>query len=213
MRRCVSMAVVRSMLVPSSRSMVFERARELRHRAAERAEVVDHRLVDQHVAVGEEEDALLAARLPQPPDDLERGVGLAGAGRHDEQDAVLALGDGLDRRVDGVDLVVARGLAAAVVEIVLKDDLLGFGRQALPGAIASPRDRAGDGKASSGERSFPRRVARAGAVVEHEAVAVRGEDEGDVEGRRRTRGACCIPSPTLWLLSLASMSASGMFGL
>ena len=68
-----------------------------------------------------------APGLPQPPDDLERGVGLAGAGRHDEQDAVLALGDGLDRRVDGVDLVVARGLAAAVVVVVLKDDLLGSG--------------------------------------------------------------------------------------
>ena len=75
----------------------------------------------------------------KPPDDLKGGVGLAGAGRHDEQDAILALGDGLDRGVDGVDLVVARGLAAAVVEIVLKDDLLGFRRQALPGAIARPQ--------------------------------------------------------------------------
>ena len=76
--------------------------------------------------------------LPQPPDDLEGGVGLAGAGRHDQQDAVLALGDGLDGRVDGVDLVVARRLAAAVVVVVLKDDLLGVRRQALPGAIARP---------------------------------------------------------------------------
>ena len=113
--------------------------RQLRHRRAERAEVVHHRLVDQHVAVGEEQDALLAARLPQPPDDLERGVGLARAGRHDQQDAVAALGDGLDRGVDGVDLIIARGLAAAVVEIVLKHDLFGFGVKALPGAIARPQ--------------------------------------------------------------------------
>ena len=61
--------------------------------------------------------------LPQPPDDLEGRVGLAGAGRHDQQNAVLALGDGLDRGVDGVDLIVARRLAAAVVEIILEDDL------------------------------------------------------------------------------------------
>ena len=40
----------------------------------------------------------LTPGLPQPPDDLERGVGLAGAGGHHEQDAVLPLGDGLDRR-------------------------------------------------------------------------------------------------------------------
>ncbi len=30
---------------------------QLRHRGAERAEVVDHRLVNEHVAVGEEKDA------------------------------------------------------------------------------------------------------------------------------------------------------------
>ena len=163
-------------------------------------EVVDHRLVDEHVAVGQEQDALLPAGLPQPPDDLEGGVGLAGAGRHDQQDAVLALGDGLDRRVDGVDLVVARGLAAAVVVIVLKDDLLGFRRQALPGAISRPQI-AGDGKRRA--RGSFRWQRCAGAVVEHEAVAVRGKDEGDVERRRRIRApaACrrrrcgCCPWP------------------
>ena len=62
------------------------RGRKLRHRGAEGTKIVHHRLVDQHVAVGQEQDALLAAGLPQPPDDLEGGVGLAGAGRHDQQD-------------------------------------------------------------------------------------------------------------------------------
>ena len=112
--------------------------RKLGHRRAERAEVVDHRLVDQHVAVGEEQDTLLAAGLPQTPDDLERRVGLAGAGRHDQQHAVVALGNGLNRGVDRVHLIITRGLAAAVVEIVLKHDLLGLGVEALPGAIARP---------------------------------------------------------------------------
>ena len=98
MRRFLSMAVVSS----TSRAVValdgLGASAELRHRGAERPEVVDHRLVDEDVAVGQEQDALLAPGLPQPPDDLERGVGLAGAGGHDEQDAVLPLGDGFDRR-------------------------------------------------------------------------------------------------------------------
>ena len=132
---------------------------ELGHRRAEGPEVVDHRLVDQDVAVGEEEDALLAAGLPQPPDDLEGGVGLAGAGGHDEQDAVLALGDGLDRRVDGVALVVARRLAAAVVEVILQDDLFRLGRQALPGAVARPQF-GGRGKGVEREVGFLRRAGR-----------------------------------------------------
>ena len=119
---------------------------ELGHGRAEGAEVVDHGLVDEDVAVGEEEDALLAAGLPQPPDDLEGGVGLAGAGGHDEQDAVLALGDGFDGRVDGVALVVARLLAAAVVEVVLKDDLL-LRRASGPSRRGtSPRARRATGK-------------------------------------------------------------------
>ena len=51
-------------------------------------------------------------------------VGLAGPGGHDQQDSILAPGNRLDSRVDGVDLVVAGGLAAAVVVVALKDDLL-----------------------------------------------------------------------------------------
>ena len=95
---------------------------DLRHRLTERLEVVGHGLVGEDVAVGEEEDALLRAGLPEPPDDLEGGVGLAGAGGHDEQDAVLAAGDGLDGAVDGDELVVARRLAGAVVVVVLRGD-------------------------------------------------------------------------------------------
>ena len=111
---------------------------ELGHRSAEGAEVVHHGLVDQHIAVGEEQDALPASRLPQPPDDLEGDVGLARTGGHDQQDTVPPLGDGLDRGADGVDLVVARHLAASVLVILLKDHLLSFQCQALPGAIAGP---------------------------------------------------------------------------
>ena len=109
----LSRAVGSSTDVPSSRSMVLELGAELRHRFSEGAEVVDHRLIDQDVAISQKEDAFLAPGFPQAPDDLEGGVGLAGARRHDEQDAVLALGDGFDGLVDGDALVVARLLAAA----------------------------------------------------------------------------------------------------
>ena len=122
---------------------------ELRHRRAEGAEVVDHRLVDEDVAVGEEEDALLAAGLPQPPDDLEGGVGLAGAGGHDEQDAVLALGDGLDGGVDGV----APGSSAAPCRCRRRSSPAG--RSASASGVSPFQARyfaqssSGDGKSSS----------------------------------------------------------------
>ena len=93
--------------------------------------------------------------------------------------AVAALGDGLDGGVDGVDLIVARRLAAAVVEIVLKNDFLGLGRQALPGAIARPQV-AWRWKGLECERGFL--GGSAGAVMEQEAVAVGGEYEGNVQG-------------------------------
>ena len=120
--------------------------------------------------------------LPKPPDDLERGVGLAGAGRHDQQDAVAALGDRFDGGVDGVDLVVARGLVSAIVEIVLEDDGLGLGCQPLPGAIARPQvvgRREGvevDGGFLLGARACP--------VVEDEAVAIGRKHEWNIQGLR-----------------------------
>ena len=95
---------------------------DLGHRLTERLEVVGLGLVGEDVAVDEEEDALLGAGLPQPPDDLKGGVGLAGAGGHHEQDAVLAAGDGLDGAIDGDELVVARRFAGAVVVVVLRGD-------------------------------------------------------------------------------------------
>ena len=99
--------------------------RQLGHRRAEGAKIVDHRLIDQDVTVGQKQNPLLALGLPQPPDDLKSGVGLASARGHDQQHPVTTVGDGLDRSVDGVELIVAWGLAAAVVEIVLQHYLFG----------------------------------------------------------------------------------------
>ena len=75
---------------------------ELGHCRAEGTEIIHHRLIDEDVAVGKKEDAFLAAGLPQAPDDLKGGVGLAGAGGHDEQNSVLALGNRFYGRVDGI---------------------------------------------------------------------------------------------------------------
>ena len=144
---------------------------ELGHRRAKGAEVVHHRLVDQDVAVGEVQDAFPLPGFPQTPDDLERSVGLARASRHYEQNAVLPLGDGLDRLVDGDALVVARLLAACIVVVVLKDDAFFRGGERFPGTIFRPellRCREG------GQRQLGFHLAaQTGAVVEQEGIAVR----------------------------------------
>jgi hypothetical protein len=133
------------------------------------------------VAVGQEEDAFLAAGFPEAPDNLEGGVGFAGAGGHDQEDAVLALGDGLNGGIYGIALVVAGGLATRVVKVILEDDLFSLGGQALPGAIPGPKVlRRGE----VGEREVRFLVgACVGAVVEDEGIAIGGKNEGDIESR------------------------------
>jgi hypothetical protein len=91
----------------------------------------------------------------------------------------LALGDGFDRGVDGVDLVVARPLAAAVVVVVLEDHLLCLGCQALPGSVSRP-ERGRRRKLIEPEGGLPL-LAGAGSIVEHEAIAVGREDEWDLK--------------------------------
>lgn len=69
---------------------------DLGYRRTEGLEVINLGLIDQDVALGEEEDAFFAAGSLQLPDDLEGAVGLAGTGGHYQQDALLPPGDGLD---------------------------------------------------------------------------------------------------------------------
>ena len=155
----------------------FGAGAELGHCAAKWTEVVDHRLVNQNVAVGQKQDALFLPRLPQPPDDLECGVGFSGSGRHDEQHAVLAFGDGFDCGVDGVALVVAWFFAAAVVEVRLLDNFFLSGRKALPDEIARPQF-VGAGESVDVQRGFELRgIAR--AVMERKTATVAREDKGD----------------------------------
>ena len=75
--------------------------------------------------------------------------------------------------------LIAWGLAAAVFVIVLENDLLGFRGQTFPSAIARPQ-LGGWRKSIEGEVDFSRR-ARTGAIVEHEAIAVGGKHEGDIQ--------------------------------
>jgi len=111
---------------------------------------------------------------------LKGGVGLTGARGHDEEDAVHAVGDGFNGGVDGVALVIARGLARGVFKVILEHDRLSLGGDAFPGPVAGP-EAGGGWEAFQGEGGF---LLRAGpsAIVEHEAVAIAGEDEGDIEG-------------------------------
>ena len=97
--------------VDAPRILVNQAPIELGHRVAERRKVIDARLIHQDVSVGEEEDPLGRPGLPKPPHDVERCVGLAGPGCHGEKDSLLALGDCVNRPVDGDLLVVARLLA------------------------------------------------------------------------------------------------------
>ena len=70
-------------------------------------------------AIYEEEDALLRSGLPKAPDDLKGGIGFTRAGGHDEQNAILVLGNRVDRPIDGIQLVVSRRFAGAVLVLFL----------------------------------------------------------------------------------------------
>ena len=162
--------------------LVHRAVRDLRHGGAEGLEVIRLRLVGQDVPIHEEEDALLRARLPQSPDDLEGGVGLPGARGHDEQEAVLPACDGIHRSVDGDELVVARCLAGAVVVVVLGDDadLLRF--NSFRGAVTLPEFlRRGE----LIERNLPLHHARRPrAVMLQKGIAIRAVGKGQVKNLR-----------------------------
>ena len=89
------------------------------HRVLEVAEVTPDSLVNQRGAVGQKEDAFFQAALPKTVDDLESGVGLTCARRHDEEVAFVAFvrGNRFDGAVNG-DLLVVAGYAACSVSVV-----------------------------------------------------------------------------------------------
>ena len=92
------------------------------HDRAEGLEVINEGLVGEDVTIYEEENALGFLCLPEPPDDLEGGVGLAGAGGHDEEKSFLLLGNGFEGAVDCLRLVVAWFFAVGVFVVRLGDE-------------------------------------------------------------------------------------------
>ena len=101
---------------------------------AERAEVLGHGIVHQHVAVGQEQDLRSArpagavpARAPQLPAHLESHRGLAGASAEGEQDPAAPLQHRLGGPVHGDLLVVAQ--RARVVGQRRREQSLGHARR------------------------------------------------------------------------------------
>ena len=150
------------------------------HGRTERLEVVGPGLVHQNVAVGQKENAPLCPGLPQPPDDLESGVGLAGTSGHHQQNAVLPPGYGLDGAIDGVELVIAGTLAAGVHVVVLGDNLLGRVIQPLPGAVTLPKlIRRGEGVQGD---FLLHQTSGSGSVMKQKGISVAAEDKGNLQG-------------------------------
>ncbi len=111
---------------------------------------------------------------------LEGGIGLAGAGGHDEKDTVLPLGNGLHGAVDGDLLVIAGGLAGSARVVILCDNSLFGGFQALCDAITVPEFGRG-WESRHGYRplhfSLP-----AGAIMFQKSIAIGAEGKWHIEG-------------------------------
>ena len=137
-------------------------------------------LIHEDVAIGEEQNAFFAAGFPQPPDDLEGGVGFARASGHHQQKTLLTFGDFLNGAVGGDALVIARFAPTAVVEIGLGNqvNLLRL-TQAFPLLIKSPQVFIGG---ELGERQFAfDGLGQAGAVMEQKAIAIGTDGKGCVQ--------------------------------
>ena len=104
------------------RRINFE-AVDLRYGIAEVPEVAVLCLISECCTIDEEQYALFLLRLPEPPDDLERRVGLAGPCRHDEHDAVLALCNCFYHAIYRIDLIVARTTTGPILKILLQKNV------------------------------------------------------------------------------------------
>ena len=153
----------------------------------QRREVLLDGLANQHVAVGEVQDFPFHAAAQQPVDDLERGVGLARARRHDEQNPVLPAGDGVQRAVHGDALIVAGRIGALARIVRLADDCLLRLRQARA-AVGAPLEARVQlvrrRKVLHGDVALDARQ----EVVLPEGIAVRAVRKGNVEHLRIRHG-------------------------
>ena len=153
----------------------------------QRCKVLLDGLIDQYVSVSQIQDFLFHAAAQQAVDDLERGVGLARARRHDEQNPVLPAGDGVQRAVHGDALIVAGRIGALARIVRLPDDGLLCLRQARAAVCSLLKARVQlvrrreilHGDVALGTHQ---------EVVLPESVAVRAVREGNVEHLRIRHG-------------------------
>ena len=150
------------------------------HGRLEGLEVVDPGLIHQDIAIGQEKDALLGAGAPQAPDNLEGGIGLAGAGGHDEKDAILPLGNSLHGAIDGDLLVIAGHLARSARVVILGDNSLFGGFQSLCDAITMPEF--GRGRKSRHGDLPLHFTLPAGAIMFQKSIAIGAEGKRHIEG-------------------------------
>ena len=114
-------------------------ALDFRHDLCKRLEVLLHGLVNEDIAVSKEQDLFLATGFPKAVDDLKRSIGLAGAGRHNEENAVLPTGYRINGAVDGDTLIVARSLITRLEIVRLGDELLLLRREVLVPDMSLPK--------------------------------------------------------------------------
>ena len=113
-------------------------ALDFRHDLCKRLEVLLHGLVNEDVAVSKEQDLFLSTGFPKAVDDLKRSIGLAGTGRHNEEDTILPTGYCINGAVDGDTLIVARGLITRLEIIRLGNELLLLRREVLVADMPLP---------------------------------------------------------------------------
>lgn len=136
-------------------------------------------MIDQNIAIGQKEDALPGLRLPESPDNLKGGEGLAGARGHDQQEALLPLGNGFDGLVDGDELVVTGSFVAAVAVVVLGDDGVLLAVKTAMGSPHAP-ERCRIGKFIQGQLPLNRSIL-GDLVVEEKAVSIGTENKRNLQ--------------------------------
>lgn len=128
-------------------------------------------------------------------------------GRHDQQNAVLPVGDGFNGFVDCLKLVITWRFTAAIVVIVLSN------HRKLSLCVSFPE--AEFCQSSAGREVIQRYLLfkaftfGCGGIAEDKAITVGGKTKG-TSSRRAYSMPCCIPLPISCLLAFASITAKGM---
>ena len=80
----------------------------LMNRLFERRKILLDGLIDKNVTVGEIQNLALKSALKKPIDNLKRRVGFARACRHHKKKTILTSGNGFNRAVNRISLIISR---------------------------------------------------------------------------------------------------------